>query len=150
MKILATAIVLMVLSGCSSAEESWLRGIPATWPSAARPEELPQSTYVELPVSMLESAQESLKDNAAVELADYQAENFHRKDFSCSPGTNLYLLRAVYTNGSTGAYYLNRVGDKLWVAHMSMGKSTGTHRSALLACLPFKPVDVYVTAGGAL
>ena len=155
MKIFATAAALTVLGACSPianppAVEPWLRDIPAAWPNGDRPQELPENTFVELPVSIFEGAQEQLRAHAFVMLSDDAAEHYHRKDLVCPEKTTLYLLRAVYTNGSTGAYFLNTVGKSLWIAHMSMGESTGMHRSALLGCLPFEPADVYVTVGGAL
>jgi len=99
---------------------------------------------------MFEAAEQELREHPAVKLPDYGPDNYRRKDLACPEHTAPYLLRAVYTNGATGGYYLQRVGDILWVSHQSLGRSTGTHRSALLACLPFTPAEVYVTAGGAM
>ena len=150
MKILAIALVLLGTSSTCLAAESWLKGVPATWPNGDRPQELPRGTYVELPISMFEPAEQELREHAAVKLPDYGPGNYRRNDLACPERTAPYLVRAVYTNGATGGYYLQRVGDILWVSHQSLGRSTGTHRSALLACLPFEPVEVYVTAGGAM
>ena len=150
MKILATVLVLLGISGTCLGAESWLRGVPATWPNSDRPQELPSGTYVELPISMFEAAQEELREHSAVKLPEYGPGNYRRSDLACPERTAPYLVRAVYTNGATGGYHLHRVGDILWVGHQSLGRSTGTHRSALLACLPFEPAAVYVTAGGAM
>jgi len=150
MKILAAALMLFAISGASLAAESWLRGVPATWPHGERPQQLPLDTYTELPISMFDSAAQELREHAAIKLPDYGPDNFRRKDLGCSDRTAPYLVRAVYTNGATGGYYLHRIGNILWVSHQSLGRSMGTHRSALIACLPFEPSEVYVTASGAM
>jgi hypothetical protein len=150
MKILATVFVFFGMSATCLAAESWLRGVPATWPNGDLPQQLPLSTYVELPISMFEAAAQELREHAAVKLPDYGPDNYRRKDLICPDRTRPYLVRAVYTNGTTGGYYLHQVGNILWVSHQSLGRSTGAHRSALLACLPFEPSEVYVTAGGAM
>jgi|SRR6185312_1711122 len=150
MKRLAITAVLLALCLPCLAAESWLRGLPASWPNGNQPKELPPNTYAEVPVSMFETAEEQLRKHAVVKLPDDGAESFRRKDLLCSNGSRPYLVRAVYTNGSTGGYSLNRIGNILWVSHESLGQSTGVHRSALVACLPFEPVEVYVTASGAM
>jgi hypothetical protein len=150
MKIIVAAAVLFFLSQPCFAGESWLRGVPATWPNGGRPQELPLGSYVELPISMFEAAEDQLREHAIMKLPEYGPENFRRKDFACPAGTAPHLVRAVYTNGATGAYYLHRVGNALWVSHQSLGRSSGAHRSALLACLGFEPTEVYVTTAGAM
>ncbi|NIJ82207.1 hypothetical protein [Xanthomonas cannabis] len=150
MKIFVVLAVLFGVIGNCLASESWLRGTPTIWPQGAEPEQLPLTSHVELPISMFESAARELRSHAAVKLPAYGASNFLRREFACTDGMQLYLVRAVFTNGSTGGYHLRRVGDALWVGHDSLGQSTGPHRSALLACLPFDPSEVYVTASGAM
>lgn len=149
-KIFSSSAVLFGIVGNCLAAESWLRDTPTTWPHGAEPEQLPLTSHVELPISMFESATRELHSHAAVKLPDYGPSNFLRREFACPDKTQPYLVRAVFTNGSTGGYHLRRVGDALWVGHDSLGQSTGPHRSALLACLPFDPSEVYVTASGAM
>lgn len=99
---------------------------------------------------MFESAARELRSRAAVHLPAYCPSNFLRRDFACPDKMQPYLVRAVFMNGSIDGYHLNQVGNILWVGHASLGKSPDPHRSAPVACLPFDPSEVYVTASGAI
>jgi hypothetical protein len=112
--------------------------------------EISRDLIVELPVSMFEEAEQRLQSQAIVELQAYDVENLSRSHFSCPRDTTAYLVRAVYTNGNTGGYQLTQLDSALWVSHVSLGVSRGMHRSALIACLRFKPSSVVVTSGGAM
>ena len=149
MKILVV-LALIFSASPAVAGESWFNGVPPAWPGGERPQQLPRDSYAELPISMFQAAEAELLERAAVKQPDYAPGNFHRSDLVCTEGSEPYLVRAVYENGATGGYHLHRVGNALWVSHQSLGRSTGAHRSALLACLDFDPTQVYVTAGGGM
>jgi len=112
---------------------------------------LPESSFFEVPVSKLAVAELRLAEQPAVAQEAYAAQYYGRAEFSCQASESLYLLRAVYTNGGTGAFQVQLLAaGSVWVSHHSLGRSSGTHRSALLACLPKQPARVFVSSSGAM
>ena len=148
-KILAVAATFLAFSSPCGASEQWLNPLPPSLGAATRVE-LPRTSYVEIPVSMLDAAVAQPSQESAVALEDDGPGNYRRSDLVCAEGTTPFLVRAVYANGATGGYYLARSGDALLVSHASLGVSNGAHRSALLACLPFRPIEVYISTSGAM
>jgi hypothetical protein len=147
------AILTLVATACQAVAnpaDDWIR-LPTIEVSAAKVSvEVPRNQFFEVPVSMLEEAEQRLQSQPIMKLETYDVENLSRKHFTCPRESTGYLVRAVYTNGWTGGYKLTQLESALWVSHASLGESTGTHRSALIACLRFKPSDVFITAGGGM
>ena len=144
------AVVLLASStpAWPQAADSWIRPLPDVPPPVDR-REIPRSQYVEIPVSMLPSAEERLKTLPIVQLAAYDAGNF-RVSLQCRKPSELYLVRAVFGNGATGGYALMQFGVDLWVSHQYLGPAVAPRNSALLVCLDFQPHEVYVTLGGGM
>lgn len=147
-------VVLAVLA----AQAAWAAG-PESWLSHEFPEVeevrsaalLKDELFFEVPVSKLAEAEERLASMPAVAQKPYNAVFFGRPDFSCRAPASLFLLRAVYSNGSTGADEIKMLAaGSVWVSHHSLGRSTGQHRSACLACLASTPTRVYVSSSGAM
>jgi len=143
-------VLLVALPGLAAATESWLTSSPPDVSHSQITKEISGEFYVEVPVSLFEAAAYRLDREPIIPLTTGDLQWFSRGHFSCPSGAAPNLVRAVYTNGGTGGYYLERVDSTLWVTHQSLGVSTGDHRSALLVCLDFKPIRVVVTAGGAI
>ena len=148
-------IVTLVLATAAAAvaagsEETWLNAGSMDIHAAKIVADVPSSSFFEVPVSMFEEAERRLNSTATMSLQNYDVDALSRNRFSCAEGSTPFLVRAVFTNGSTGGFSLKRLDSALWVSHSSLGASTGTHRSALLVCLNFIPSVVYVTAGGAM
>jgi hypothetical protein len=142
-------VVLAFACMHACAADSWLNPLPNSLfstPSVA----IARERYVEIPVSMLAKAEEELAQVSALQLAPYGPENYRRPEFSCPLGTMPYLVRAMFMNGSTGGYHLERRAAALVVIHSSLGRATGHHRSALLTCLDFVPAEVYVGLAGGM
>jgi hypothetical protein len=87
---------------------------------------------------------------SALQLAPYGPEIYRRPEFSCPPGTVPYLVRAMFMNSSTGGYHLERRAAALVLIHSSLGRATGHHRLALLACLDFVLAEIHVGLGGGM
>lgn len=148
-------IVILILTtvaatAAAGPEETWLHAGGMDIQAAKIVAEVPRDSVFEVPVSMFEEAEGRLKSAAARKLQSYDVDALSRNRFSCAGSSTPFLVRAVFTNGNTGAFLLKRLDSALWVSHSSLGVSTGTHRSALLVCLNFNPSVVYVTAGGAM
>lgn len=151
MRAIAT-IVLTTLAfpAVANPADEWLA--PRTVePTAAKVlREISASDFFEVPVSMLEGAEQRLQSTQFALLAPHEVDSLSRGHFSCRQKTSGYLVRAVYSAGPTGGYRLTQLDSALWVSHSSLGVSTGMHRSALIACLRFKPSEAFVTSGGAM
>lgn len=151
MKHLLALILSVTSAGAHAAtQDPWINPLTLNMNTAKVIENLPRDQFFEVSVSMLESAQERLSEHPIVSQEWYDAEYFGQPAFACPKAKRLYLIRAVYQNGRTGGYHLQRVEDSLWVAHESLGVPTGQHRSALLACLDFQPKQVFITTGGGM
>lgn len=147
-------LLLAALPGLAFASDSdsdsWLTSSAPEIGHARVIKEIPTELYFEVPVSLLDVAEIRLEKESVVPLSNIDLKWFSRGHFSCPSTTVPSLVRAVYSNGGTGGYYLQRTDASLWVAHQSLGVSTGEHRSALLVCLEFKPSQVFVTSSGAM
>jgi hypothetical protein len=152
MKIVAKLIFCFALSSAAWAgnSEQWRNPFALDMNTAKVVVRIPPAAVVEVAASKLEDALQRLTSQSIIPQEPYDAEHFGQPVFFCQPPTRLYLVRAVYTNGSTGGFHLQRVENTLWVAHSSLGASSGDHRSALLVCLDFTPEQVFVTANGAM
>jgi len=146
------ALFLLAFSGFTSADQPdpWLRAPTSNIGNAKVVEAVPRERVFEVPISLLESAMLQLKEHPIVALQSYDLDSFSRWHFTCPAGSKPYLVRAIYENGGTGGYFLQRVDSSLWVTHSSLGSASGQHRSALLACLGFHPSQVFVMTSGAL
>ncbi len=152
MKIIAPLLFCIVLSSaaCAASLEKWRNPFALNMHTAKVVVQIPRTSVAEVAASKLEDAVQRLSSQPIIPQEPYDAEHFGHPTFVCQSPTRLYLVRAVYTNGSTGGFHLQRVENALWVAHSSLGASTGDHRTALLVCLNFSPEQVYVTANGAM
>ncbi|MFC0682852.1 hypothetical protein ACFFGH_33895 [Lysobacter korlensis] len=146
-------LVLLALSApavvAAGTQDTWISPFALNMNTAKVVETIPRERFFEVAVSKLELAQERLESKPTIEQKWYDAEAFGQPAFSCTDARRPYLVRAVYQNGRTGGYRLQRVENTLWVAHNSLGKPTGQHRSALLVCLDFQPERVFVSTHGA-
>ena len=145
--LLLAALPVLALASDS---DSWLTSSSPEIGHARIIKEIPAGLYFEVPVSLFEVAEIRLEKKWVVPLSNIDLKWFSRGHFSCPSTTVPSLVRAVYSNGGTGGYYLQRTDASLWVAHQSLGVSTGERRSALLVCLDFKPSQVFVTSSGAM
>ena len=152
MKIVAVILFGFALSStaCARSLEQWRNPFLLNMHTAKIIAEIPRSSVAEVAASKLEDAAQRLSSQPIIPQESYDAEHFGQPTFTCKAPARLYLVRAVYTNGSTGGFHLQRVENTLWVAHSSLGVSSGDHRSALLVCLDFTPEQVFVTANGAM
>jgi hypothetical protein len=149
-RIAVLALAATAFQAAANPADDWLRPRTSEVNAVKVLVEIPRGLFFEVPVSMFEEAEQRLRSQQLVKLEPYDVENLSRKHFSCRRETTGYLVRAVYTNGWTGGYQLNQLDSALWVSHSSLGATTGSHRSALIACLRFKPSDVFITAGGGM
>ena len=152
MKIVAALIFAFALpsTACACGPEQWRKPFTLDMNTPKVVVQIPGTSVAEVATSKLDDAVQRLSSQPIIPQEPYDAEHFGQPSFACQPSTRLYLVRAVYTNGSTGGFHLQRVENALWVAHSSLGVSSGDHRSALLVCLDFTPEQVYVTANGAM
>jgi len=144
-------LIIIFLSIVCSADEvasSWLSSPPKGF---MYENELPGDSVHEIIVSKKENPfLVHLKNKPFVEISADEAKSFTRTEFSKKDNEHIYLLRAVYTNGSTGNFFLYRNESSLLVLHQSLGKSTGLHQSALVVTLNFELSNLYILSGGAM
>jgi hypothetical protein len=95
----------------------------------------------------LATAEAWLFKNEVLDQAD--ASYFGHAEFICALPSKLYLVRALYGNGGTGGFELKWAGSALIVLHESLGRPV-VAKSALMACLPKRPIAVYAVVAGAL
>jgi hypothetical protein len=144
-------LIVILLSSFSSAEENasnWLSSPPKDF---LFQNQIPLESVHEIIVSKKENAfLVYLNKKPFVEISADEAKSFTHVEFSKKDNEHIYLLRAVYTNGNTGYFYLYRNENSLLVSHQSLGKSTGLHQSALVVTLSFQPSSLYVFSSGAM
>jgi len=144
MKALACSALLLSSSACCAASaDAWFRD----WPAGVEPKEISSSHVAEVPHSLFDAAQDLLKDKAALRIGDNYFPGFR---YQWAPGSNAYLVRALYEHGNNGEFQVARSGNDLLVRHEALGGPGTLHRSAVVVCLNFVPQEVYVATGGAL
>ena len=133
MKSFACLVIWLISMQASAGEtDAWIRPVSIRIPEAKILRPILGDRLVEVSVSKFEAAANLLIKRPIHRQEAHAAGSFGRPGFACNRRERLFLVRAVYSNGSTGTYNLQRVDDALWVRHSSLGRSTGTHRSALL------------------
>ena len=144
-------LILILLSGVCSADDDaskWLSSPPKGF---MYQNEVSTDFVHEIIVSKKENAFLTyLKNKPFVEISADEAKSFTNTNISKKDNEHIYLLRAVYTNGNTGSFFLYRNESNLLVLHQSLGKSTGLHQSALVAILNFELSNLYILSGGAM
>ncbi|WP_139351599.1 hypothetical protein [Rhodanobacter sp. C06] len=149
MKYLAAIAGSMLSLAAIAAEPSaWLQAAPANLGGAT--EKIPDSSFFEVPVSLLDAATSELRDKAFVRQYAQGAAHFGHEDFACPGKSRPYLVRALYSNGGTGGFVLSWIGDSLIVGHVSLGPQGTVLKSALFACLTKEPAQVYSSISGAM
>ena len=148
MRLLATICLLIAAASvCAAQSDSWYSDWPLGVDTAGPKIQIPTQYVVEIPHSLFKSAEELLGNEPAVLIGN---KYFGPSLPNCPESTHAYLVRAVYEHGSTGTFEAYSVGKTLLVRHYALGAHAEPHRSALIACLNFKPEHVYVATGGAM
>jgi hypothetical protein len=93
------------LSACQTRQPPWLEPTPAAAPGAPAPQPLRQDAFFEVPASKVAAAQFALREQAIIELPGAPAR-FGQPAFKCDAPSRIYLIRALYENGGTGAFSL--------------------------------------------
>ena len=141
--------ILACVSSCSETESAWLRPPPLSLGGVKDWTMVDETAFFEVPVSKLEAAEHALADVSVIP-RDQGQGYFGRSDFVCEPPRRVYLVRALYMNGGTGGFTLYWAGSKLVISHSSMGGASPEKKSALVACLVQKPLEVFGAVGGVL
>jgi hypothetical protein len=151
----------LVLAGCgavgTTAEvkgvattPTWLEPVPSELGGWYKWQGIPASLYFEVVASKLYVAQHDLADSPLLPLEPSGVTYYGGRGFQCEAPARAYLLRAIYSNGGTGAFTLYWAGSSLIVAHGSLGPAAEKAQSALVACLNRAPTQVYGMAGSDL
>ena len=148
--LIAAACFLCPALAAGTDDGSWLKEISWSQRAATPIQDIPAGAFVEVSASKEAAAESALKDKAVHGLTRSQMEYYGQEAFRCIEPREPYLVRAEYENGGTGTFMLKRYGSNLLVMHMSMGRPSGIHRSALVACLDFEPSDIFAEVGGAM
>ena len=145
-------VVLCLLGAATSAaveQDSWYQPLPRSL-AAVEQQPISDSSFFEVAASMESTAEYLLAKESSIAQTPDNFAYFGQHNFHCPAATKPYLVRAVFTNGGTGKFYVGRVQQFLVVAHMSLGRASTLQRSALIVCLDFSPVAVYQVVGGAM
>ena len=99
----------------------------------------------EVPDDRAAEAQRLLEEQAVVELRPEELRRFAARDTLAPPGFKPYLIRAVHL-GRRGHYFIALSGDAVVVMHETPAAAPSAMRKRpLVAFLPRKPREVYVT-----
>jgi hypothetical protein len=151
MKSLIVIVYCLLSCGAFAADvEPWPHPPSAGMRSAMPHEKISEALFFEVPASRQDNAAYWHAKRSVIPVKKDVIQSFGQHNFQCATGMNPYLVRAVYENGGTGRYYVERFGTTLLVSHLSLGKPSGVHRSALLVCLGFQPIEVFHELGGAM
>jgi hypothetical protein len=141
--------ILACVSSCSETESAWLRPPPQALGGVTDWIVVDETAFFEVPVSKLEAAEHALADVSVIP-RDQGQGYFGRSAFVCEPPRRVYLVRAQYMNGGTGGFTLYWASSRLVVSHFSLGGASPVKKSALVACLAQKPLEVFGGVGAAL
>ena len=142
-------VLLAALISCPAlGATAWLEPVPPSAGPSGAWAALPAEAFFEVPVSRLATVEAWLADTPF--LVQDNAKYFGRPDFSCSPPSKIYLVRAAYMNGGTGRFGLSWFKSTLIVSHASLGPGGKPMKSGLVACLDKAPTAVYSALSGAL
>jgi hypothetical protein len=150
MKHLAILLLLFSLSAFAAPPKAWLEPVPSSAGTGHAWKEIAATSFFEVPVSKLDTAEVWLADTLFLVQAQSDVAYFGRPDFVCPAATKPYLVRATYINGGTGSFSLHWAGSALIVSHASLGPGGTPSRSALVACLSQAPSVVFSSLSGAL
>jgi hypothetical protein len=122
--------------------DAWYRAPPADLPWEDR--RIYAGIY-EVPDDRAAEAQRLLDAQAVVELRPEETRGFAGRDTLPPPGFKPYLIRAVHL-GRRGHYSIALSGDAAVVVHETpTAPPSAMGKRPLVAFLPHKPRDVYVT-----
>ena len=139
-----TLIVWPLAMAANSVEPSWRHPRDNTV-SGPPDQEIGDKEISEVVVAKLASAKTALASNSFIALSKGQELFYVGRAPVCKPGTQRYLLRAVYGHRGTGVYSILRYGTSFVVSHSSLGRaSPPPTASAVVACLSEEPSEVFV------
>jgi hypothetical protein len=134
--------VLVSCASISTSKDSWWSE-PANYRRSCSASSVPR--FVEISKD-LRNVLAQLKDTQLVAVTPERAA--HMTNTSANEWPNPYVVRALRTLPSDGAYALTICGDTLFVGYVAppAGQHYGTSRSALVINLVSKPANIFVTA----
>jgi hypothetical protein len=104
---------------------------------------LPESDFVEVRVTRLVAAMDSLKDKAAIPLTQEDVRYFAGSAFKSKAGNRPYLVRGLFAN-NTGEFSVFWSNGELLVQHDSLGHHSTPEFCPLVISLPSEPAHVFV------
>lgn len=150
---LAAAFLLFsATAGCGPPREGkeWLNPIPGGWTATRGRWSDVEAGEVEKPIGeehvfevvfSKEPVTRALLEKPFLLVEDRHARSYTGPYFECSSGRRPYLVRAVY--GQVGDFSVSRLADALIVTHSSVMDRPTFHKSALVVCLDFEPIEVF-------
>lgn len=143
---------VLALASDPLGNESWL--LPP--PQIMRGEQelvirIPPSDIFEVAYSRFDVVLDmGLSKQAFVEISPTRADFLVGRGYEPQNGKKPYLIRAVFQNGATGGFIVQRVGDALLVAHNSLGSGKYMRNIPLVINLDFRPTAVFTWVGGGM
>jgi hypothetical protein len=127
-------------------EDSWYRRPPTELNDVSAWLLLESSSAHEIIGTLEQAAEESLNKSPYFEITTEQVKKLTEGEFISIPKTKPYLVRSVFLNKGTGAYYLRVKNGNLWIHHASLGKGpVPMRKQAIVVQLQGEPNEVYVT-----
>ena len=140
--------ILLVLGACKDsrmqAGAEWLREPELEDVQSEKYLEIPQTDIYEMTASKIGFAFMELEQTGIFKLSPELAVWYTGHYYTCPPGKQPYLVRAVYGHAGTGAFSLKRLEDDLLILHQSMGHSTIYQKTALVVNLDYEPVQIFI------
>ena len=124
--------------------EEWLNDPNLEDSQSGLSSEIPGTDVYEVTASKVDFAFMELQQESIVKLPSQRAIWFTGHYYTCPPGKEAYLVRAVYGHAGTGAFNLKRIDDDLLIVHQSLGHSTIYQKTALIVNLDFEPAQIFI------
>lgn len=140
--------MLLMVGACKGSEmqagAEWLREPDLEVEQSEKYLDIPQTDIYEVTASKIGFAFMELEQTSIFKLTPELAVWFTGHYYTCPPGKQPYLVRAVYGHAGTGAFSLKRLEDNLLILHQSMGHSTIYQKTALVVNLDYEPDQVFI------
>jgi hypothetical protein len=122
----------------------WLREPKSEDIQNAQYTDISNTDIYEVVASKIEFALIELEGTSISKLSPQQAMWYTGHYYTCPPGKQAYLVRAVYGHAGTGAFRIKRIENSLLIIHESLGRSTIYQKSALVVNLDYEPDQIFI------
>jgi len=140
--------IVLVVGACKNTTmqegAEWLREPDFEGVQNEQYTDIPKTDIYEVAASKVDIAIMELQKTSISKLSPQRAIWYTGPYYTCPPGKQAYLVRAVYGHAGTGVFDLERLEDDLLIVHRSLGHSTIYQKSALVVNLDYEPDQIFI------